>query len=417
MALSPSRTVALTALRRWQSTHQPADRILARLIGTADLRSPDRAFALDLFYGVLRHLFLLDFWIKQLRAGKLETAVRDILRLGLYQLLLGGVSEHAAVYETVEVAPKRAQGLVNAVLRQALRKQQALLSAAKTQPLAIQTSHPEFLIQRWQKEFGPLNTSRLCEWNNEPPAIYARINRIRISSSEFQSRYSDAEVVPGFEQFVEFGASFPTAALKAGHCYVQDPSTRLAVEELAPQPGERVLDACAAPGGKTALIAEAMENRGQIVAVDREADRLQRLQENLFRLGVDIASTLGHDWLGSRPTKLIASNSFDRILVDAPCSNTGVMRRRVDVRWRLRPDEFCRMQHEQLSILRAVLPLLKRPGVLVYSTCSLEAEENALVVEALLAEVPALEKIGERMSLPFRDALDGAYIAKFIRTD
>ncbi|MEY2546479.1 MAG: rRNA (cytosine967-C5)-methyltransferase [Verrucomicrobiota bacterium] len=367
---------------------------------------------LELFYGALRNLTLLDFWIATLRSGKVDVDLRDILRLGLYQLLIANVSEHAAVNETVELVPKRTRGVANAVLREAIRRRAKLEEAARNQPLFVRTSHPEFLVARWQNHFGLEATAQLCRWNNEPPPTYARINRRKIDIDDFKQRYPNAKQTLA-KNFVEFADAFPAVALAAGHCYIQDPSTRVACEMLAPQRGEKILDACAAPGGKTSYIAELMQNHGRIVAVDRQSDRLNMLTENLARLGVTIAQTVQHDW---KDGAITAGDQFDRILVDAPCSNTGVMRRRVDVRWRLRPDEFTRMQQEQLSILRAVVPLLKTNGVLVYSTCSLEPEENRVAVEGLQKEMSILRLERETECLPFRDGFDGAYVAKLIKT-
>jgi 16S rRNA (cytosine967-C5)-methyltransferase len=160
-----------------------------------------------------------------------------------------------------------------------------------------------------------------------------------------------------------------------------------------------------------------MENRGTIVACDRDPERLQRLKENMARLGVGIVHIFGHDWtLGQVPSEVASMAPFHRILLDAPCSNTGVMRRRVDVRWRLKPADFGRMQRRQLEILRALIPLLAANGALVYSTCSLEPEENEQVVRRILYDSPGLRAIQEKRSLPFRDGFDGAFAAKFIRS-
>jgi 16S rRNA (cytosine967-C5)-methyltransferase len=185
---------------------------------------------------------------------------------------------------------------------------------------------------------------------------------------------------------------------------------------LDPKPGERVLDACAAPGGKTAFLGELMTNKGIIVACDRDQGRIRTLQDNLERLDVGIARCTQHDWTSSNPRPdSVASSSFDRILVDAPCSNTGVMRRRVDLRWRLTPKDFLRMQGEQLRILRATIPLLKTEGVLVYSTCSIEPEENEEVARLIGQEFAFLILVEQVSLLPFRDGFDGAYAAKFVR--
>ena len=193
---------------------------------------------------------------------------------------------------------------------------------------------------------------------------------------------------------------------------LKDPSTLAACSLLDPQPGERVLDACAAPGGKTSFIAELMKNDGVLLACDRDERRVETLSDNLKRLGVEIARAIRHDW---KKQTLEGQAPFDRILIDVPCSNTGVMRRRVDVRWRLTPDDFPRMAAEQFRIVREIVPLLKRNGVLVYSTCSLEPEENEEVVNAILKEFPFLRLDEQKSVVPFRDGFDGAYAAKLIR--
>jgi 16S rRNA (cytosine967-C5)-methyltransferase len=191
----------------------------------------------------------------------------------------------------------------------------------------------------------------------------------------------------------------------------------IACQILGATPAEKVLDACAAPGGKTAYIAQLMENAGTIVACDRNAQRLKLLRENMTRLGVRIVQIVPNDWTRSHvPAEITSIAPFDRILLDAPCTNTGVMRRRVDVKWRLQPADFTRMQQQQIKILTALIPLLKPGGVLVYSTCSLESEENEQVVRRTLENTSSLRLETERSSLPFRDGFDGAYAAKLIRS-
>jgi len=406
-----SRAVAVAALAEWRRGRKFADAILNERLRSCELPAADRAFATELFYGVLRNISLLDFWIGELRSAHLDHASRDLLRLGLYQLLLLEIPEHAAIYETVELASRRNRPLVNAVLRNALRQKANLQHEADGQGLSVRESHPQFLIDRWTKNFGAKETEALCEWNNRPAPIYARINRLKISEADFLSQYSEAEEVASLENFVRL-KSIPEAALAAGHCYIQDPSTAMACRLLDPQPGDRVLDACAAPGGKTGYLAELMKNNGFILACDRDQRRVGTLRDNLERLGVTIARTVQHDWLKDR---LKEESRFDRILIDAPCSNTGVMRRRIDVRWRLTPNDFKRMAAEQLCVLRATVPLLKPGGILVYSTCSLEPEENEQVVAQIMSEFPFLKLEEEKSILPFRDSFDGAYAARFIR--
>jgi len=403
-----SRAIALRALEEWRAGRKFADSILGELLRSSGLAPADRAFATELFYGVLRNLTLLDFWIGQLRSAHLDHTSRDLLRLGLYQLLLLQTPEHAAVFETVALASSKSRSLVNAILRNATRNKETLQALANKEGLSVRKSHPQFLVDRWRKNFGPSNTEALCDWNNQPAPVYARINRLKISANEFLAQHPAAEQVPSQENFVHL-TSILEDALGAGHCYIQDPSTAAACLLLDPQPGDRVLDACAAPGGKTSYLAELMQNTGSILACDRDERRVETLADNLKRLGAKIAQTIRHDW--TKKT-LDEQTAFDRILIDAPCSNTGAMRRRIDVRWRLTPDDFARMAAEQWRIVRATVPLLKPGGILVYSTCSLEPEENDKVVEAALRDFPFLKLIEQQAILPFRDGFDGAYAAK-----
>jgi len=414
VAQPSARQVALAALKIWRRKKDFAERIISRLLTDSKLQSADRAFAIELFYGVLRNLTLLDFWIGALRPTRVEVDLRDLLRLGLYQLMILKTPEHAAVYETVAIAEKRSRQIVNGILRSAVRRRKELQAALNSEPLGVQFSHPRFLIERWRKQFGDEATGALCEWNNRPPPIYARINRLKVDHQTFLKRYREARSLAKVSNFVELAS--PYDALSHGDCYVQDPSTAIACELLGAKPGEKILDACAAPGGKTGYLAELMENNGTIVACDRDDDRLRLVEENLARLNVRIAKIVQHNWAETQvPDEISSVAPFDRVLVDAPCSNTGVMRRRVDVRWRLRPTDFARMQARQIQIVRAILPLLKPNGTLVYSTCSLEREENEAVTESLLREVSGLELEEERRCLPFTDNFDGAFAARVLR--
>lgn len=412
MSKPSSRGPALVALQKWRAGEQFADAILGQLLRSSDLAAPDRAFATELFYGVLRNLTLLDFWIDSLRSRHLDHDTRDLLRLGLYQLFVLETPEHAAVFETVALAKPKGRSLINGVLRSATRGKADLVRKASEKDLSVRTSHPQFLVERWVKNFGEKDAETLCDWNNRPAPIYARINRIKTTRDEFLARHRDAEPLSAHENFVRL-TSIPHDALADGHCYIQDPSTAAACLLLDPKPGDRVLDACAAPGGKTGYIAELMKIEGFILACDRDPSRVRTLEENLEGLGVGISRYVHHDWTNKDP--LPETAAFDRILVDAPCTNTGVTRRRVDLRWRLRPESFSRMHVEQLGIVRATIPFLKPGGALVYSTCSIEPEENEEVVRAILREFPFLQ-LGHQVSLlPFRDEFDGAFAAKFVR--
>ena len=415
MAQLSARRTALAALRIWRTETRFADAIISKLFAETKLNPSDRAFALELFYGVLRNLSVLDFWIDCLRAMPVNVDLRDLLRIGLYQLFYLKTPEHAAVYETVELARKPGRALINGMLRAAVRQKDGLCSRAQAQPLFVKASHPQFLLARWKQKFGARATEALCAWNNEPPPIYARVNQLKIDRRRFLRLYPDCTPLPENSNFVKF-SSFPTNALNRGQCYVQDPSTVMACRLLDPQSGARILDVCAAPGGKTTYIAELMKNRGQIMACDRDPEGMHLLKRNIARLGVGIVKIFLCDWEHDTiPAEIVSAGPFDRILIDAPCSNTGVMRRRVDVRWRLKPSDFVRMQKRQLEIIHKIFHLLKSEGVLVYSTCSLETEENEEVVRRIVAELPVLRLEEEKYSLPFRDRFDGAFAAKLIR--
>jgi 16S rRNA (cytosine967-C5)-methyltransferase len=215
---------------------------------------------------------------------------------------------------------------------------------------------------------------------------------------------------PGFHQLQ---GSLPGALLAAGAVYIQDPATRHAVDLLAPQPGERILDACAAPGGKAFLIAAALGSAENLVCTDSNEKRLPRLQENLERLHAGKAEIACHDW--TKPAPAEWHGAFDGILLDVPCSNTGVIRRRVDVRWRLQAPDIARIAVTQRKILENALPCLKPGGRIVYSTCSIENEENLGQIEAFLADHPELRLVSTRDALPFRDHTDGAFAARIER--
>lgn len=414
MASNP-RSVTLRALLEWEKGRSFSDDILHSQLASHSLSAPDRALVMELFYGVLRNLSELDFLIGELREGKLDPETRGILRLGLYQIFHTRIAPHAAVNETVALGGK-SRGLINAVLRRALRERDQLEHALAEAPTEVRTSHPDFLVERWNEQFGPENTAQLCEWDNTPAEVYVRANGLKVTPSELLRSAPDAEASNVHPHALRV-RKIPFSWIAQGLCYVQDPSTLLACDLLAPHPRETVLDACAAPGGKTTYLAELMHNSGRIIACDIFESRVERLRENLHRLGVRNTQPLHLDVLSAAGTAPLTPDTFDRILIDAPCSNTGVLRRRVDVRWRLTDEDFIRMPITQLALVRKLTPLLKPGGTLVYSTCSLETEENDRVVEHVLETIPQLRFVESRRTLPFKDGVDGAFAAKFVRED
>ncbi len=410
MPANPRRS-CIAALLEWEKGRTFSDEILHTALARDSFSTLDRGFFMETFFGVLRNLSALDFLIGELREGHIDLQTRQILRLGLYQIFQMRTAAHAAVNETVNLAD-RARGLVNAILRRALREQPALAAKLASAGPATALSHPNFLVARWEAQFGREDTLRLLEWNNSPAEVFVRANTLKVTAGELARSSPLAEPWPAHPLVLKT-QHLPASWISGGLCYVQDPSTLLAVDLLAPQPGELVLDTCAAPGGKTTYIAQLMANEGRLVACDLYESRVARLRENLHRLGVRNARTLTHDCMTAEPPAGLTG--FDRILVDAPCSNTGVIRRRVDVRWRLTDEDFLRMPAQQLALVRRAAALLRPGGTLVYGTCSLEPEENDLLVERALAEIPGLHFLESRRTLPFTDAIDGAFAAKFTR--
>lgn len=397
----PLRKLALDVLHEWNRGEDFAVALIDEAARDLKLAPRDTALLQTLIYGVLRNMSLLDHWAGLLTGNKiLDRDTLNAVRLGLVQLLVLDMAPHAAVNETVEHAG-RAGALVNAVLRRALREKEQLLAARDAAPVHIRCSHPEWLVQRWIAQFGEAGATALCEWNQQPAPLYVRVNQLRPKPAPFDFIKDEGN---GFF-LVEH---LPTAAIESGSCYVQDPSTAIAPGLLAPTPSLSVLDMCAAPGGKSALLAQMMRNDGRIIATDSSGKRVQRMIANLERLGVNNVTSVVHDWV-ARPKGPIENKKFDRILIDVPCSNTGVMRRRVDVRWRLQEANVTALAETQAALLKCALQLLKPGGVVVYSTCSIEKAENQDVVQQVLDSDSRVKLVETQQSLPHRDGIDGAY--------
>ncbi|NRB74447.1 MAG: 16S rRNA (cytosine(967)-C(5))-methyltransferase RsmB [Verrucomicrobiales bacterium] len=401
-----ARRCALEALNTWEDTSVYADEILSELAGKFRLSSADRGLAQDIFYGTIRNLFLVDEIIEKLRRGRIKPATQNVLRIGLYQIFCSGIANHAAVNETVNLARQHEKGLVNAILRNALRREDEFKSEIETWPLEDRYSHSGFLIERWEKQFGEENTRALLEWNNRPPSVFARINTLASDEALNRVRSETQPCLLGADHpdFFKVEGAPNIDWLNEGLIYIQDPSTSHSCRLLAPQPGEAILDACAAPGGKTGYLAALMGNTGQITATDSSNQRLQQTRENLDRLGVTNTDVSQADWF--HEDQLPEESQFDAILLDVPCSNSGVMRRRVDVRWRLQPDDFTRQAEVQARLLKNAARYLKPEGRLVYSTCSIDHEENEGVIEASGLRVEEIQRC-----LPWENGYDGSFAA------
>jgi 16S rRNA (cytosine967-C5)-methyltransferase len=410
--------------------------LLGKAPGLPLLSLPDRHLCQELVYGIIRWQGTLDWLIARKAPRRPAALVENLLRLGLYQIFwLDRIPNHAAVHETVELAKNKGAaaqaGFINAVLRGYLREfavTKQLLEDLKTRQPHIGYSHPDWLAARWAERWGAKSAADLMAWNNTPPRTFARVNTLKTDAASLERRWGQEGVE--FEPFhrdwlanasvFELKSHPPLDRLPSfleGQFYVQDPSTLLAVHELDPQPGETVLDFCAAPGGKLTLIGQKMRNEGRLLAHDTSAERRKLIAENCARLGVHYAEVTGAGLLPAESYSPSYSPILcDRILLDAPCSNTGVLRRRVDLRWRIRRDEITRLQTSQRGLLRQAVPLLKQGGTIVYSTCSLEPEENSANVNEFLRENPDFELKHSRELLPFVDGVDGAYVACLARS-
>jgi len=414
MSKSPRRA-AVSILRAWEKGHVYADGMIERHASRNELSAADRGLLNAIVLGVLRHRRLLDHWIGKLRKGKLDHETRDILRVGLCQLLILNLPDHAAVFETVELGKARGRGLINAVMRRAAGSRQKLLDTSELPP-AVAFSHPDWLYNRWKKAFSKDAVIDLMAFNNAPAPTIARVNPLAETNVAGASRSSQCEEHPAPstlpEHYFEIEGKIPAELLAKGQIYITDPATRHCVELLDPKPDEQILDACAAPGGKAFLIAAAQGSGKDLTCTDSNGKRLPRLEQNLARLQITGQTVETHDWTKPAPEKW--HGKFDAILLDVPCSNTGVFRRRVDVRWRLQPDDITRLTKTQTSILENALPCLKPGGRLVYSTCSIEAEENSDLIANFLASHPELSLEKEHQALPQTDGTDGAYAALLV---
>ena len=470
------RQIAAQVLQQRRAGGGFLEDLLENALHGAPLSHADRGLCQEITYGVVRWQATLDWLIARKTGGREQKpALQNLLRLGLYQIFwLDRIPNHAAVHETVELAKQNGfgtqAGFVNAILRGCLREQdetRKLLAGLKISQPALGWSHPEWLVARWQQRWGIEKTASLLGWNNTPPKTFARVNTLKFRRDELHesqtagggasvpasrlvrslalpkdagdllARWRGENVEYDFvrrnwleENLVFELKSHPPlkslASFRDGWFYIQDPGTLLAVCQLGPRPGETILDFCAAPGGKTTFIAQLMNNQGRIVAQDVSDERLKWVQENCARLGVTCVEVLER----RSPTRLVGVQAsacapdtlkrelqqFDRVLVDAPCSNTGVMRRRVDLRWRIQPEEIKRLSAAQLDLLQQAATQVKPGGVLVYSTCSLEPEENGEVVKQFLSEHAGFKLESERELLPFADNVDGAYVARILRS-
>jgi len=443
------RLDALRLLTRLETGRRFAQDLIAEHLSETQPDPRDGALLAEIVYGVVRHRLTLDtvistFSNKPLK--KLDPKCLTLLRMGLYQILfLDRIPAAAAVHESVKLArPARissASGFVNAVLRAALRalvgnrakkhadpRRSVFIrddvwadfrtpvlpdpAASPSAYLAAAYSHPEWLVKRWLARWGEEETVAILRADNQVPPLTVRVNRLKTDRASLLRRLQE-HGIPAMEGdlplAVRLGAGTKVVLLPSfgeGLFQVQDEMAMRSVDLLNPQPGETILDLCAAPGGKTTQIAEYMNDQGTLLAADRSAERLQMVEENVQRLGLTCVRCVATEESGK---DIRHPGGFDRVLVDAPCSNTGVLARRIEARWRLDPKAMDELVQGQMALLRAAAELVRPGGIVLYSTCSIEEEENERLVAEALKTDPITREV-EQTFLPSAHA-GGGYIA------
>jgi 16S rRNA (cytosine967-C5)-methyltransferase len=415
-----------------------ADRALHGEARRLRLDARERALAMRLAYGAVQRRATLDHLVETLAGrppDRLEPVVLAALRLGLYQLVYAAkVPAHAAVAESVELVKRESPGgakLVNAVLRRGAREAPALVAAlgdATPAQAALRHSHPQWITELWWDALGADAARALMAAGNEPAEAAVRVNTLRADPSELAARLPVAtHAAPDLPEGLVLDAPFDAFASpewERGSFMPQSRAAMTVARVLAPEPGERVLDLCAAPGGKTTHLAALMRNEGELVAVERHSGRAEALRRTAARMGARVDVRAGDAAAPHEPGR------YDRVLVDPPCSDLGTLASRPDARWRKQADLPLRLAREQAAILRAGADALCPGGTLVYSTCTISPAENEAVIHAFLderadfraddlrPELPLWEHArvpGFAQTLPHRDGTEGFFIARLRR--
>ncbi|HBA88967.1 MAG TPA: 16S rRNA (cytosine(967)-C(5))-methyltransferase RsmB [Geobacter sp.] len=444
MSSKNPRRAAFEILLRIEKEKSFADILLDHELSKEIIKGADRGLLTELVYGVLRRQGTLDHIMGQFskqRPEKLELVVRLLLRLGIYQsFFLDRVPVSAAVNETVNLAKElapRASGFINAVLRSADRGRDGIEYPDRSENpvgyLAARYSHPAWLTAQWCEQLGVDAAEELAAAMSEPPPFTVRTNTLRVSREELMARLEKEGVTcsrtawsPDGVRLNQSGQITKLASFRDGLFTVQDESSQMAPVFLAPEKGERVLDACAAPGGKSTQMAQLMGDSGEIFACDVNHKKLRMIKETCDRLGIESVRTFTMD--ATVPSNAIKETTFHRILVDAPCSGLGVIRRHPEGKWTKSAADLAQLAATQKAILENLCGYLETGGTLLYATCSTSPQENEEVVDAFLERHPefVLEDLrplfpcfaplfterGFFRSWPHRDGMDGFFSAR-----
>ncbi|MBR2716978.1 MAG: 16S rRNA (cytosine(967)-C(5))-methyltransferase RsmB [Oscillospiraceae bacterium] len=412
------RKTALEALERFRRDGAWSRQVLTSLVKKNRLDARDGALAARLFYGTLQNLLLLDHYIGVYAKGRLEPKVRDILRLGVYQILfMDRIPVRAAVSQSVQLCRElrydRAAGLVNAVLRRVGENRNALPpipGEGTAAYLSVLYSHPLWLTEELIALRGYDGAEAVLRADNAPSPVYIQTNTLRTTPEALEKalKAQRHEELPGCLLLEDFGDFADTAEFREGLFYVQDPAAHMAVLAAEPAPGMRVLDICAAPGGKSFAAAIAMENRGEISARDVIGAKLNLVMDGAERMGLSIIHCREAD---ARDTE---AGAYDLVIADVPCSGLGVIRKKPDIRYR-EQTELDRLPELQEDLLEAAARAVRPGGRLLYSTCTWRTAENGGVTDGFLRRHTEFEKRLERTLWPDLDGTDGFYICRMDR--
>ena len=403
---------------------------LAQILRQEKLSDLDRRFCTELVYGTIKAGASLDWKISKYvnrPLEKIDAKILAVLRVGMYQIFfLDRVPNSAAVNESVEIAKKfvniGASKFVNGVLRSAVREPQKsdFPNDDSIETLALKTFHPAWLVKLFVEEFGLETAKKICATNNIEPPLCLRVNFLKSNRAEilatlkkFGAVAEESKLVPEGIICRSHGALDSFKPLKIGLCQVQDESSMLAARWLNPSENDFVIDCCAAPGGKATHIAELMKNRGRIIAADIFEMKLQHIKENAARLGIKIIEPV---LLDAREIGEKFFNQADKVLIDAPCSGLGVIRRKADLRWKKSFAEIAELPKLQAEILASAANAVKRGGSLIYSTCTIIRRENEEIVENFLKNNKNFKIVDKKIFLPHIDGTDGFFIAKMVRS-
>ncbi|WP_088816260.1 MULTISPECIES: 16S rRNA (cytosine(967)-C(5))-methyltransferase RsmB [Listeria] len=434
------REIALELIEKVENQGSYSHLLINDALKKQDLNVADRGLLTELVYGTIQRKITLDFFLEPFLKKTPEDWVQNLLRLSVYQMqFLDKIPEHAILHEAGEIARKRGHDgvtkFVNGVLRNIIRRGVPAIDAISDDVtrLSVQVSLPEWLAARFIKQFGYERALELGEAFLVPPNQTVRVNVTETNPKSLVKEFADqgisakvSDIIPEALE-IEKGSIANTNAFKTGKCTIQDESSMIVAYALELTDDLDVLDACSAPGGKTTHIAEKMNGTGSVMALDIHAHKTKLVASAASRLNLLNVRTLALD--ARSATSEFETKSFDRVLVDAPCSGFGVLKRKPDIKYSKKPDDIARLSEIQLAILDEVSQLVKENGILVYSTCTIDREENAEVVQKFLEKHPEFEaksvtvpkslehlKTGNDLQiLPTDFGSDGFYVASFKR--